>query len=624
MLRIDWATPKITVKEFDDFLSTYLDTNYDGVLLANNYLWIRVLEQLTSEQEAYITNWVDNINERPALAVSIADQVASYLPSPQIWKTGQAPLAVDPEQKQLIRGQILTDEGSFRDDFSGVSLFKTLSGSYEFDANTSIVTTADGDLSDEVTLYPYIKKSTEPDSCFTQGRVLTSTSFNLDENYLGETGQGECVLCNWYPESSNCDISVFQSKLNIASTQANSFGRIFKAIDYLPVRVQFKLNLSARISGQTVIFGVSGYDKSIKAYVQLDGTNETQLKFITSTEESAYETQTSVVYIPLGGTTKQDNIYTIEVSNGISSLYINTLHVATHQDHVPDAYDILGIIIEVQNETIVSNNVLKCDWVHFQNIDQIDVVNTFNQSPVKVDFSTKTLDGKPMVSSTSRPIGTYTYLSAQGDSPLDNTDIGGGDLLEIVHNTGDATTQSVYFHVNCVKNETHIHSAVMEWEGATSDLLKGEIVPSTSTEALSAGVSTFYAINSGVLVMAPGNGNIVVDWSKVKLVGMVANEYGKVPPGYWDATFNTTTKLFENIAFNANGSGKYNIFAEEKLLHRFVTAFPLKKDGLYEVKSTDVSQLGHNMKIKITGITRGEDHNWSAVIAMYLFRAKSC
>jgi hypothetical protein len=624
MLRVDWANPKITIKEFDDFLSNYLTDNYDGVLLADHYLYVRSKEQLTSTETDYITNWIDSVNDKPSLAVSIADQVASYLPSPQIWKTGQAPLSVDPEQKQLIRGQMLTDEGSFRDDFSGNSLFKTLAGVFDFDADSTVVPSSDGDLSNEITLYPYIKKSTDSDACFTQGKVLTKNSFNLEENYLGTTGSGTCVLCNWLPACSNSTIAVNQSKLNIISSHSSSFGRLYKSIDYLPVRVQFKVNVDVRLAGQTIIFGVSDEDKTIKAYVQIDNTNETQIKFITSTEESIYETQTTNAVLPLGGTTRQDNIYTIEVSNGICSLYVNTLLVACHKDHVPDAYDVLGILIEVTNETITGSNVVQYDWVHFQNIDQIDVINTFNQTPVKVDFSTKTLDGKPIVSSTSRPIGTYTYLSCQGDNTVSDTAIGDGDIVEIIHNIGDPCSQSVYFDLNCVKNESHIHSAVMQWEGARRDLIKCEIVPEISSPAFSSGSNTYYMVYLGILVMCDGTGNINVDWSKVKLVEMVPNEHGKIPAGYWDAVFNVATGLFENITFNVNGSGKFNIFNDEKTLHRFVPAFGISKDGLYEVKSSDVSQLGHNMRLKITGITRGEDHDWSLIASIYLFRAKSC
>ena len=624
MLRIDWANPKVTIGEFDSFLAGYLRDQYDGVLIADSYLYVRSLSPLNAEQESAIMSYIDNLNEHPSLSLAIAEQAASYLPSPKIWKTGQASIAVDPEQKQFVRGQILTDEGSFRDDFTGTSLFRTMTGTFTFDNTSDIVASNDADMSDEDILWPYIKKSGDSDSCFTQGSLLTKSSFNLNENYKGTSGDGDCIVSNWLPKNDGCEMSVAQSDLIITSSQSNSTASVYKAIDYLPIRLQAKMSISSRIAGQTIRCGVVSECGSIKAYMQFDGTDSSQIKFITSTEESEYETETSVCRLPFGITTDKENVYAIEVSNGRCSLYVNETLVQTHKDHVPDAYDILGIAIDVQNETIASSNSVKCCWVHFQNVDQIDVVNTFGQNPVKVKLmSPASLDEKPIVSTTSRPIGTYTYLSSAADSQTNQSQIANGQTLAFTHNIGDPTSSCLYFDVNAVINTTYIHTAAIQWSNADLDTIKCEIVPKVTTVTPATGTS--YMAISGILVQVPnGYGNVAVDWNNVNLVEMVQNEFKMVPSGYWDADYNQTTNSFENITFVPSGVGKYNIFVNEIDLYSFVPSFVMLGSNIYDVKSNDTSQLGHNMRIKITTNTVGTDHAWKACLAVYLYRAKTC
>jgi hypothetical protein len=65
MLRIDWANPKVTLEQFELFLGPYLAENYDGLLQENNYVYVRVHEQLTPEQEDHIMDWVYSQNDKP-------------------------------------------------------------------------------------------------------------------------------------------------------------------------------------------------------------------------------------------------------------------------------------------------------------------------------------------------------------------------------------------------------------------------------------------------------------------------------------------------------------------------------------------------------------------------------
>ena len=66
MLRIDWSNPKITMQQFDEFLSPYLGSNFDGLLLENNFIYVRTLDdQITEEQETHILDYIYSLNNIP-------------------------------------------------------------------------------------------------------------------------------------------------------------------------------------------------------------------------------------------------------------------------------------------------------------------------------------------------------------------------------------------------------------------------------------------------------------------------------------------------------------------------------------------------------------------------------
>jgi hypothetical protein len=74
MMRIDWATPKITLEQFEQFLQPYLGSIYDGIRYENNYVYIVTTEQLTGPQEEYITNWIYSLNEKPTNVVTLYEK----------------------------------------------------------------------------------------------------------------------------------------------------------------------------------------------------------------------------------------------------------------------------------------------------------------------------------------------------------------------------------------------------------------------------------------------------------------------------------------------------------------------------------------------------------------------
>lgn len=249
------------------------------------------------------------------------------------------------------------------------------------------------------------------------------------------------------------------------------------------------------------------------------------------------------------------------------------------------------------------------------------IVTAHTGEPLPENAIPSTTDNRPIVSASPRPLGTYTFFSSAGDDKTDLMRVSHGDKIKFWHTSGDGSGDhpAIYFDINTIANRTYLHSGVIQWKGCKFDEIECEVVSKSSEDAITTGTNTFYEVVSGVLVMAAGTGTKLVDWSKVFLVEMVEDEYGRLPTGFWDATFNTTTKVFENITFNSQGHGLYNIFAEETELNCFIPKFIMLGDGLYELGSHDVSRLGQNMMIKIIPTTIIDDHDWgfTAVINMY-------
>lgn len=227
-------------------------------------------------------------------------------------------------------------------------------------------------------------------------------------------------------------------------------------------------------------------------------------------------------------------------------------------------------------------------------------------------------DLKPYTQSSPRPIGTYTVFTSRGDT---DTGYGDGQAFNLFHRVGDPLIQSIYLDFNTVENPTWLCGSYASWCNAVGDEIVCEIVPKVSTFA--AGTNTNFMSISGVLVMVPAGGNLAVDFTQAVPVEMPVNEFRTRPPGYWECTWNKTTRKFENFQFKPDGSGRYNIFTQEVILNRFVPSQIMCGTHSMELKSSDVTSAGHNMRLKATFYTRNEDHEWHFAANLSIFRNRT-
>jgi len=278
-------------------------------------------------------------------------------------------------------------------------------------------------------------------------------------------------------------------------------------------------------------------------------------------------------------------------------------------------------------ETLSETVPIHCPNNNDHNIDtnKTTIIDEFLNIPI-TDSS-----GKQRVHQTSRQLGMKTYFTGAGDDPADPTDVGGGTKIYLDHDIGDSTHSELYIDFNCIENETWIHEGYIVWESAMFDILSLEVVPRVPTWQYGSG--TAYAIyNNYLIIPSDGtNGTIDITSDLTSSIGgliyMPDNDLGESPTAFWNAEWNTTTKTFENITPAPYGNGRYNIFAYEIILDKFINKIPLLGSGFERLQTSDVDQFGHGMRLKVNAETHiddnHEDHHWHLSSCITLHRERT-
>jgi hypothetical protein len=177
--------------------------------------------------------------------------------------------------------------------------------------------------------------------------------------------------------------------------------------------------------------------------------------------------------------------------------------------------------------------------------------------------------------------------------------------------------------MNFANNKSYVMSGLIQFKDALNDSLDCYVVPDV-TPTYGSGSGTYFNLYGGYLIVpAAGDGTLVVNPAEIKLVDVGLNEFGeKSGPGYWDATFNPATGLYEDLAANATGEGQFNIFASEVSLAKYCHKQLLLGSGNFTLTSFDAANFGQGMKMKVVLTTRGDDHEWWFNASLTMFRKK--
>lgn len=236
--------------------------------------------------------------------------------------------------------------------------------------------------------------------------------------------------------------------------------------------------------------------------------------------------------------------------------------------------------------------------------------------------------GKLRVHQTSRKLGTTTYFAGAGDDMSDPTNYGGGDHFIIDHSINDSTAQVLYMDFNMVENETWIHEGYVQWKNANFDNICLEIVPRVTNCHIDSTASTYYNLYGGYLIVpAAGDGTLIIDGDITQpnagLVRTPPDNDGVAATAYWNADWNSTTKLYENITAAPSGNGKYNMFAAEVTLIVFVKHLHMLESGFLMIQTSDADELGHGMRLRLTASTMLPDHAWKVTFLLTMHRKKT-
>ena len=316
-----------------------------------------------------------------------ADQMLSdSYPNPKAYTSGSDIPTVDFYGNLETRGPVLTDEGSFRDDFSGSSLTTALTGTLNFTNGSTTITGVGTTFTTQIKQMQYIKQSSDPEADYVQvSQVISNTQLLLVSGYAGTTTSGaSAVVSNWITQTgTGGSISVSGSILTIASgttvaaaTQVRSLG------DYGPYSGSFYCQVSQRIANQTGYIGFQDTSGTRLAMIQFTGTNNTQALFVTS--YSAAEIQATTVTLPNSGTTATYHLYKIDISATQVTCLIDGVVVGINKLHIPGPYDLLFSVIGFNNSSPApaSSTTIQADYFTYEDLDRLQMYSSFPGEPI--------------------------------------------------------------------------------------------------------------------------------------------------------------------------------------------------------------------------------------------------
>lgn len=242
-------------------------------------------------------------------------------------------------------------------------------------------------------------------------------------------------------------------------------------------------------------------------------------------------------------------------------------------------------------------------------------------------------DGKLAVHSTSKHPGLFVYWTGRGDN-FDNGYVGNGQTIVLRHKVGESKSQHKYIDFHCLDNKTEMHEGTVIWEGAKPGDC-GCCSAVTSVMPTEPGTNTNFNLYGGYLIVpAAGNGTLQVTGDITSInpsagcfVEVYADETGVTPPAFWNAEYDPTTRKFINIAPAPYGNGRFNLFAVEVYLSRFVNHLNLIGTGSVNLRSEDSASLTHGMRllhhINTSTLEDVEDHEWCFSVVLTLQRDRT-
>jgi hypothetical protein len=346
-------------------------------------------EEITTTDNALVVGISPNTSVRVG-----ATGHSAYAPDPSRLKDGMGIIAVTPSRALETHSTVLTDEGSFRDDFSGSSLLHNLTGQIEVVQNTIIIQGFGTRFKEEIYPDHYIKISTHDDAHWAHvEEVIDNTTLELSAPYTGPTAKGSphcSSFASRVPTGSTQ--TVVSSLLTFTNTTTSGHQNLlYHYADYLPCALTVVGSISQRIVNQSIVIGFVDNKftnltatPNASAVFIFSGTNNQEV--ICQSSFASDSIQSTTITYPGTLNSSQTLSYEINVTPLEVLFIINETIVASHRNHIPNLYTPLSIVTYVKNNaTTASPTSLVLDSLFFSNVDMLQIGNTLAGSSINIE-----------------------------------------------------------------------------------------------------------------------------------------------------------------------------------------------------------------------------------------------
>ena len=323
-------------------------------------------------------------------ALKLSRSTKSYVPDPKNFQNvgDSRALTLDVRRNLGTRSTVLTDELSFRDDFSTAGLYTDLTGTCYFRNGQTHVVGVGTNFLAEVKIGQLLKLTADPDADLTVVKdVFSNTDLILDVVYPGSTANGVGKITDWlYVTGAGGTVSIAASVVTMDSgVTGGSWTGARHAGDYLPFLLGLRAKISQRIVNQEAhigfLDGTPGLEQKQACFVW-NGVDPT--KVICRTSFNSADVEDTTVTIANGGVSSDYHNYEIEILTTKAIFLIDGLRVAEHNIHIPGPYDVMDLRMAIINTGVpAGTTTLDVDAIWLVNFDRLEVGLRTNDEPLR-------------------------------------------------------------------------------------------------------------------------------------------------------------------------------------------------------------------------------------------------
>lgn len=328
-----------------------------------------------------------------------------------------------------VRGPVLTDEGSFRTDFTTESVnssFTTaLTGTSQFVNGSNAVVGTGTSYQTQVREGQYIKLTADPEADYAQvASVNSNTSITLVSSYAGSSSTAATVVSNWATKTPPGGFGFGGANpttiLLASGTTANGTGYIQGLQDYGPISVQFYATIGAVQVNTTYYLGVQDIPGATPTAAArfLIGNSASATTLICETRSSANagDISQTTISVPNNGVVTSYHLYKIDISDNQCTFSVDGLIVATSNIHLPQPYQQLYHYIGLYNGATApaANQAISVDATFFEDIDRLQIDADFNGEPIVVAGNTTIAGSTALATIDSEHTRPTYFMSLQG------------------------------------------------------------------------------------------------------------------------------------------------------------------------------------------------------------------